>query len=634
MRDNVFGNGRLAVAFDESGRLRDLYHPGVGLENHLGGRTCHLGIEVLDCVLWIDETWQHVDEGEGTCVLLAPWEGLAVRLEDAVAEQEDVLLRKITVLGRRDRDLAVRLFIHHDFIVGENHVGNGVRYDPASRSLLHHRRDHWFLLGASSPTGVGVDEWSIARDDDHGGQGVRAGASDEELDRNPIAVGAGESLIALRGVVPAAGEVTFETWLVAGDSREDVVRRAHDLPGRFAPQPRHELPRPVWAGGLDDPGPRASWLAARSLDIIRAHIDADGGIVASLDSGLTAEARESYAYVWPRDAALIADSMLEAGHPDVARRYVDFAVRTVTAEGFMPQRSWVDGTPASSWHAEEEPGSPLRPIQEDETALTLRCACRFADEDAVWNGFITRAADFLAGYVDETTGLPWPSHDLWEERHGIHAFTAATVSGALEAAAVAADRRGDAQRSEAWRRAGEAMHRALLERMFHRDAERFARTAHAEGDGLWLDATPDASLLLLHRVEPRLATAPEMATTVESTARALAVEGLGLARYEGDTYHQRARPGGELPGNPWIIATLWLADWRIDHAENVDELEEARALIALVTDQAAVSGALPEQVHPLTGAPLSVRPLAWSHAAFLSTWTRYRIKLETLLGFA
>ena len=38
-----------------------------------------------------------------------------------------------------------------------------------------------------------------------------------------------------------------------------------------------------------------------------------------------------------------------------------------------------------------------------------------------------------------------------------------------------------------------------------------------------------------------------------------------------------------------------------------------------------------EQIHPYTGAPLSVSPLTWSHATFVSTVCQLRDKRRALL---
>ena len=46
--------------------------------------------------------------------------------------------------------------------------------------------------------------------------------------------------------------------------------------------------------------------------------------------------------------------------------------------------------------------------------------------------------------------------------------------------------------------------------------------------------------------------------------------------------------------------------------------------------RASAAGLLPEQVNPFTGGPLSVAPLAWSHAAYVDVCLGYCQALEAL----
>ena len=64
------------------------------------------------------------------------------------------------------------------------------------------------------------------------------------------------------------------------------------------------------------------------------------------------------------------------------------------------------------------------------TATGMSSTC--VRSTAAWSGPI---ANFMCDYRDPHTGLPKPSFDLWEERHGIHAFTVGAVWAGLEAAA-------------------------------------------------------------------------------------------------------------------------------------------------------------------------------------------------------
>jgi glucoamylase len=104
----------------------------------------------------------------------------------------------------------------------------------------------------------------------------------------------------------------------------------------------------------------------------------------------------------------------------------------------------------------------------------------------------------------------------------------------------------------------------------------------------------------------------------------------GIARYEGDIYHQASENTQDGPGNPWFICALWPAQWYIAKAKNPQELREAIPILEWVASRSLPSGVLAEQVHPFTNQPLSVSPLTWSHATFVATVLEYLNKLETI----
>ena len=49
----------------------------------------------------------------------------------------------------------------------------------------------------------------------------------------------------------------------------------------------------------------------------------------------------------------------------------------------------------------------------------------------------------------------------------------------------------------------------------------------------------------------------------------------GVARYENDYYHRISNDIAAVPGNPWFICTLWLADYFITRAKTPAELKLA-----------------------------------------------------------
>jgi len=89
----------------------------------------------------------------------------------------------------------------------------------------------------------------------------------------------------------------------------------------------------------------------------------------------------------------------------------------------------------------------------------------------------------------------------------------------------------------------------------------------------------------------------------------------GLARYENDSYQRIEGDYNGIPGNPWIITTMWLAQY---YAKKKD-MNKAKELLAWA-EKHSISGLLPEQISPFNGSPLSVMPLLWSHAEYLKTY--------------
>jgi GH15 family glucan-1,4-alpha-glucosidase len=175
------------------------------------------------------------------------------------------------------------------------------------------------------------------------------------------------------------------------------------------------------------------------------------------------------------------------------------------------------------------------------------------------------------------------------------------------------------------------MRKAVDQHLYCPREGRYARGILVE-DGVQIrDATVDASLLGLVIFGGYDPLDPHIVKTVEAVEQHLWVQaGMGgLARYEGDRY-QRAGVREDMPGNPWIVCTLWLAQVRIAAARNRKELELAVPLLAWVAERALPSGVLPEQVHPLTGEFLSVSPLTWSHGTLVAAMLDYAEKLEAL----
>ena len=92
-----------------------------------------------------------------------------------------------------------------------------------------------------------------------------------------------------------------------------------------------------------------------------------------------------------------------------------------------------------------------------------------------------------------------------------------------------------------------------------------------------VDETIDASLYAIYKFHMFEADDPRVVSTMRAVEQKLWVKTRvgGVARYENDYYHRVSNDIASVPGNPWFICTLWLADYYITRAKTTAELKTA-----------------------------------------------------------
>ena len=291
----------------------------------------------------------------------------------------------------------------------------------------------------------------------------------------------------------------------------------------------------------------------------------------------------------------------------------------------------------SSWHSWLKDGEIQLPIQEDQIGLVLDALWKHFEQHAIReyikemiDSFIRKSADFLVTFIDKNTGLPHESYDLWEEKLGIHTFSCAAVYAGLRAAENFEEVVGTSRRAIKYRKAAEQLQKTILKYLYDSKEKRFIKRVYYEDNELKKDMTNDASSaygIFQFKVLP--VDDERVRSSMDYFKQRLLCRTSigGYARYEGDYYH---RVTDDVPGNPWFIISLWLAEYYILLAKNMQELEPAKEIFEWVALHALPTGALSEQIHPHTGQPLSVTPLTWSHAGYVIAINKYLEKLDNL----
>ncbi|MBB6673389.1 glycoside hydrolase family 15 protein [Cohnella nanjingensis] len=651
-RHLVIGNGKMLVNLDNHCYMRDLYFPYVGQLNHTGGQPCRFGVWCNGKFVWLDDPAWEIELGyiENSLVtnVTARHEGLGLELNmnDGIHQRECIYLKRVVVRNLTSDPKDVRVFFHQDLMIDGNEVGDTAAYYPSNRTVFHYKRSSYFMFNGRSQTG-GIHQYSTGIKRFHSAEGTWRDAEDGDLSGNAIAQGSVDSTIGFRVELPGGSESTLYYWMSVGENLEEVkrldqyVQESHPekLLSRIVIYWNHWLTKVGSHFRFGDLPSEVVRLFKHSLLIVRTQIDERGAILAANDTDILQYNRDHYSYMWPRDGALIADAMSMAGYHGTIAPFFDFCGKALSPEGYLYHKYNPDGTVGSSWHPYVVQGASRLPIQEDETALVLFALWKDYERhgeielpQSLYPTLVRKAASFLCDYVDPSLGLPLPSYDLWEERYGIWTYTVAAVYGGLMGAAYFADLFGDYERSDRYRNVAERMKLGMLTHLWDEEAGRFARGL-VQRDGRWeKDMTIESSLFGLFEFGVLPADDDRVSRTMQAIEQGLSVrtEVGGVARYTNDYYFQQTGDVERVPGNPWVICTLWVADFQIETARSLADLERPRAALESIVRRTLEGGNLPEQVHPIDGTPLSVAPLTWSHATYIKSVCRYVRKREQL----
>jgi len=648
-KDIPVSNGSFLLNFDSDYQIRDVYYPYIGQENHSSGHPFRFGVWVDGHYSWMGPEWEkdlryHNDTLLTNVFLKNEALGLELKCSDVVDIDLNIYVKKIEVANLEDKPRQARLFFSHDFNLYGNDIGGTAYFDPRSASIIHYKVHRYFLMSCWAQHKWGMQHYTCGRKGAPGSLATGEEAESGELGGEATAWGSPHSTVGIWLDLPAKGKGTTYYWMAAGMTYAEVAKLNQEV-HKKTPEELIKRSSKYWKAwvrksslDLDDLPDFITNVYKRSLLVLRTQIDNNGAIIAANDSDIIRFGKDTYSYMWGRDGAFVAAALAKAGHYHICVKYFDFCARILSEEGYLFQHYNPDGSLASNWHSWLVDGKEVLPIQEDSTALTLWALWihyqGLRDIEFIrplYATLIKKAADFLVSYRDPETLLPLPSYDLWEERYALHTYTVSTVIAGLRAAANFARLFEDIDISENYDKVADEMSEAIKKHLYHEGLKRYARSGSRIEGGYQLDEVIDISLLSLATLGVLSPKDERMVATAKAIKEQLWLKTPieGCARYEGDVYQRAEDSPKEIPGNPWFISTLWLADYFIDLAENKEQLQEALPYIEWCGKNALPSGVLAEQVHPVNGSPLCVSPLTWSHSAFVWSVLRYDEKRKS-----
>lgn len=621
------GNGSLLATFDSMGELEQIFAPNIdALQSRIGVWRSEVlvsrGGGITSLPLVPEEFEVRIRLLSGTQILHAEYQhrksALSVTRRMGLHPSEPVILDQW--------EISEPAGIWHQSIpwIGHSTSAHCSLFHPDFNGMVHHRGRRW--MGILSRTPIQWVRVGHLSDHDRGrlwnGERIHLPLSAHELGRFP----AGSSpqgwdhvvqgpatwgAFAVQGAVQGpAQSAKVEFQIICAESEQDLgqmVARAKGMEAhRFfltidGMSARRRAPAADTLERISHSGVRS--LCERSIDVLHALQDSQtGALMAAAEVDPHSRFSGGYGYSWPRDGAYLAAALGAFGFRERVEHYFRFLVETQDVSGTWWQRYLSTRHAGPSWGR----------IQIDEPATVISAAWlhfrRTQDLfwlEKIWPTLI-RGLRFLENFHAPEHPLGLPSHDLWEERMGIHAYSLGAVAAAFRAGAALAGELSDRSAENHFMELGRALSEIVAARFVPADGP-IHRSLLGNGLGSeeW-DGAVDASLLGLISpfgiFQKRDASAKRIVEQVRSKLWNPTVG--GVMRYEGDHYRG---------GNPWILTTLWLASIDLGSGNTA----RAREAFHWAMSKATPHLMLGEQVHRESGQPCWVIPLGWSHAMLL-----------------
>jgi oligosaccharide amylase len=650
----TLGNGSLLVCLDKYGFVRDLYYPYVGLENHVSGHKHRIGVSINDKFSWLDDGSWDISLGYkpesmvGYLVCKNEKLQVSIVMEDLVYNESDVFMRQLDIYNHSDEFIDVKVFFHQIFHISETKKRNTTFFDPTHNAIVHYKGRRVFVVNGRTDHGTSIDDYTVGAYQFEGKEGSYRDAEDGSLTKNAVEHGSVDSVVRFCASCENKKKTRIYYWIAAGKSLEEAYA-TNDMVMRKTPSGMLHSTESYWNAWLNTRKIDDKYLTKEqkrlydtSLFILRSHFDNRGSVIASADSEMIEYGKDDYSYMWPRDAAFIVEALDQAGYSEITKKFFLFCKDVIHPDGYLHHRYRPDKALGSTWHSTTSQREWLKdkilqlPIQEDESAAVIHALWNHYEHtkdlefiELLYKPLIEKIAEFLVHFVDENTGLPLPSYDLWEEKIGVSTYTCSSVYGGLMAAAKFSELLDKRNHMREYKEAAKKIKKAATEHLYSEKIGSFVRVANFVDGKIVHDETVDASSLFgLWHFDMLSQENNLFKNTHKQVQERLSNNGKtrGVIRYENDNYFRSTKDS-----NPWFITTLWEVQRRLaQHNVTQEDLDYAQEVFDWVCRYMYPSGVLAEQLNPYTGKSLSATPLVWSHAVYVKTILMYLKKKQDL----
>lgn len=612
--DAVIGNNSMLASYSSTGELLRLYYP--SRDNKQFIDFFETGVKINDSsLIYLENDVNNVYKQkyiEDTNILTTEIKNTYFNLKtiqtDFISIKENILIKRYVFLNENAIDLNVRFFIHSNLHSGENNlvgsklIENGISQYTHDYSLNIYSNNVNRMNHQLNGTSSNIQEGYID-DKDYIGM-----SSDSSVcyDLGIIKPGEKRSLDILINITNNSEKEVENT--IKELKKLDVIKEQAKTVAYWEKYvKKHDTIKIVPKNQYEE---KIKTIYKRSILLFPLLQNQEtGGISAAVEVDEEKTKCGRYSYCWTRDAVFITEALDILGmYKETEKFYKTFCKMTQSDNGMWEQRFYTDGTLAPCWG-----------YQIDETASVIFGIFRHYEmvqdkkflKDTL--KMCEKAYKYLTKYIEDIFSdepKMHVSYDLWEMHEGTSMYSISSIFAALNSMDKIYDELYDQFeenriKQENIRKEKKNIEDKLVkikkyitDNFYDLDKKSFVRNT----EDRWMDIS------ILGTIVPfNIFTAKEkkILNTVEKMDMTLRTYTSGYKRFENDNY---------MNGNPWNIATLWMALYHIKKGERNKAKEEFKFVVKAATDLGMIS----EQVDNNTLKPNWVIGLGWSHAMFIT----------------
>ena len=615
--DAIIGNQNILASFTKQGEILRLLYPTRDYKQMID--FFYVGLKINDSrLVYLHEDINNIymqQYEEDTNILntevLNTYFNLKVVQTDYASIKENVLIRKYKFTNENTINLDLNFLVHSSLTSSpENRVSGMCRND----ALIQY--NHEYMLCTFSKEKLLSSQINNSK----------ANIEDGKIgDKDYVGMSANSSISYDLGTLKPNETREFELYIFIEDSKIglDNLEKTIDRIRKIDFRTEYEAVKKYWKKYVKDhngleldlaetpKNRKIKQIYTRTILLYSLLVNHEtGGISAAVEVDENLKQCGGYQYCWPRDAVFTTTAMdILKMKKEVEKFYKSFCKNTQSRNGMWEQRFFTDGRLAPCWGYQiDETASVIVGVYNHYKVIEDK---KFLKDNLK---MCEKAINFLKKYVEDIfqeTNKCGISYDLWEEYEGVNLYAVSSIFASFNAMIKIYEELKEEftknrvkqenvnKEKETLRNLSVTLREYILKNFYDESKKSLVRNLE--------DKTLDISIL--GTVIPFELFSPKdkkILNTVERINMTLRTYTGGYKRFETDTYRE---------GKPWIIATLWIAEYYLE----IGEKQKAKECFDFVIKTSTEHGFLAEQINNSTMQPDWVIGLGWSHAMFIET---------------